>query len=324
MTFDPNIKKEDLKRWIEMAKHGKQEAALEEFIKLYVLRNAKIFARYLSSLMSKSLSLLSNKEIDEISILISSTVTGYKTALKSTYGNFIKNIYLDKVFKFLNITNPIVAKKIKNSTIKQFYKNIDGALAQTDRDVVKQIRKIQVDLIKRNKELEKIKSLKNVIEKEKQIMRKNLEKDLQKKNIDFFRMKDGEAFVRYKDGKLVNFEAYNEMATRTTTLNVEREAVEVNEKIEDHRTSEYFLRDERTLKTKPREICKHIMSKRFYGRALIAHDDSAATIFDIHTISSAREEGAMGPNCRHSIRALSESDYARIARILYIAENEAV
>lgn len=324
MTFDPNIKKEDLKRWVEMAKNGKQDIALEEFIKLYILSNARKFANYLSTLMSKSLSILSRKEVDEISIQISSATTGYKAALKSVYRQFVGNVYLDKVFKLLKINNPIVVTKIKKHTINQFYKNIDGALAQTDRDIVSQIRKIQVDLIKRNKDLEKINSLKNVIEKEKRIMIQNLDKELKKKNIEFFKMKDGQAYVRYRDGKLVNFEAYNDMATRTTTLNVERDAVEINEKIEDHRISEYYLRDERTLKTKPREVCRHIMSKRFYGKALIAHDDSAAGIFGIRTIDGARGEGAMGPNCRHSIRPLSESDYARIARILYLSENEAM
>jgi hypothetical protein len=322
--FDPHIKKRDLDRWQVMAASGKQEVALEQFIVLYNLSLSARYAKYLSDRMNDSLMVLNDKQIDDISIKISSATTGYKKAIKSVYREFVGNVYFDKVFKALNIKNPIVKRTIQNNTIKKFYQNIDGALSQTDRMVVSEIRKLQVDLIKHKRELSKIKDMAGLIDKERAAFRLDLEKQFEKKHIDFFKMKDDQAYVKYKDGKLVNFEAYNEMATRTTTLNVEREAVEINEKIEGRRVSEYVLRDNRTLKTKPREICKHIMARRFYGKALVAHDGAAAEVFGIQTIEGARAEGAMGPNCRHSIRPLPEKDYNRIDNILFYAEKQVV
>lgn len=306
-----------------MAASGNHEAAMEEFVLFNVAMSSR-YAKFVSDIMERVLNGITPKQVDDISIQISSATTGFKKAVKSTYREFVYNVYFDKVFKSLGIRNPIVKLTIQNNTLKKFYDNIDGALSQTNRDVVKEIRKVQVDIIKHSKDLARVKDMSGLIEKERAALRLKLEKQFEKRHIDFFKMKDNRAFVRYSDGKLINFEAYNEMATRTTTMNVEREAVEINEKIEGRRVSEYFVRDTRSVKSE-RDVCRRIMSRRYLGKyALIAHDSAAADLFGIMTVDAARDEGAFGPNCRHSMRALSDAVYNRIDKTLFWAERQVV
>jgi hypothetical protein len=323
ITFEDHIKPRDMARWKKMAAGGNQEAALEEFILFNVAMSGR-YAKFVSGLMERVLNGITPKQVDDISIQISSATTGFKKAAKSTYREFVGNVYFDKVFKTLGIRNPIVKRTIQNNTLKKFYENIDVALSQTDRMVVKEIRKLQTDLIRHSKDIARVKDMSGLIEKERAAIVTKLQKQFEKKHVDFFKMKDDHAFVKYSDGKLVNFEAYNEMATRTTTMNVEREAVEINEKIEGRRVSEYFMRDVRSVKSE-RDVCKRIMSRRYLGKyALIAHDDAAADVFGIMTVEAARAEGAFGPNCRHSMRPLSDAVYNRIDKTLFWAERQVV
>ncbi|GAF99243.1 unnamed protein product, partial [marine sediment metagenome] len=136
------------------------------------------------------------------------------------------------------------------------------------------------------------------------------------------KMKQGN-FVVYRDGSLHTLESYTDMATRTTLLNVDRTAVEVKSGASNRRVVEYYLRDKRSVKEK-RAVCNSIMHTKIKGIPMVALDQGAANVLGIRTIEQAKAEDghAFGPNCRHSIKPLSEAVYNEIEKVLFIAETE--
>jgi len=322
--FSNQVDPKDIEKYVKLAESGKLNAAVELFISKYILTIADRYAAFVSKQMARAENyFLPLKDWDDISISITSYTTGFYKSYTSLFGQFIKDVFTDKVFKLFGITSPFVRKTVKAETIKQFKELTRGALSQTNRTVKKTIRALQTNMIKNLKAIEKLKSVEGITQKEITKFQKDLEKKLIKKNIDFYNMKDNGQLIKYSNGRLMPLNAYSKMATRTTILNVERKAVEINDKMKKRRMSGYVLRDLRSADTE-RDICKHVLSKKFYGISLLAHDQAAADIFGVMTIEGARGSGAMGPNCRHSIVSLDETAYGRIDNILYFSENQVV
>lgn len=304
--------------------------ALDEFLKDYILVFSSRYSEFLKEQLDIAAEIISDKEMSLLEMRISSSTIAYKEAQKSIYEQFMREVYGDVSLSELNIKSPIVRESIKNMAINAFNERIEKTLAQTNTDILAVIRDFQRDLIQTEHKKNMIKYISDIKTDEIEAMKEKLNKELFDRNKDFFSMKDDGQFVRYSDGKLVPFETYEEMATRTTTLNVQRDAVQINEAMNERRISEYVLLDNRPLKvdkkgrTHPREICKEIMATKYYGVSLIAHDKNAADLYGIYTIDEAKELGAMGPNCRHGIASLPDDIYAHIDNTLYFAENEVV
>ena len=224
------------------------------------------------------------------------------------------------------VANPKIANKgevprIKKNIINLFNKNIEGALLGTPREIVTTIRSLQKDILKIRNVITDAEKLGELTAREMAKFKSSLFKKLKNNNPKYYNMLENNQYIKYSDGKMVTLDAYNEMATRTTILNIERDGVEAQEIKNERRISGYMLRDERTV-IKARETCKRILNKKYMGHALLAHDSGAAEIFGCWTIDEARAAGAMGPNCRHSLYALPEEIYNTIDRVLFLSENE--
>jgi len=312
------ISAKDLKRYRALAAINAQDA-LDAFMRDYIVYFSAKYTEYVRGKMSLAVDVLDSQTLNNIGISISSSSVAFKTAQKKVYEEFINKIYGDAAMLEMKITNPAVVEAIKSNTINTFNTLIDGALQKTNNDILTTIRKYQRELIVERNKLVAAKNA-GATKAELDAMKEMSERLLFKNNKDFFSMTNDGNFVRYSDGRLVNFDAYNEMATRTTTLNVQRDAVEMEQAMKGERVSAYVLLDNRPLKTgKGREVCKHILANKWHGVALIAHDAEAAETFGIMTIAQAKAQGAMGPNCRHGIRPLSKGLSNMVDNILYFA-----
>jgi hypothetical protein len=324
--FDDEMGDDVIDYYKEIAASGSAQEALDVFMSDYILTFSARFSDFVKAQMIKATDIINPTEFGKISMSVSSATVAFKEAQKKVYTDFINKVYGDAATLELNVTNPAVIEAIKNNTVITFNSLIDGALQGTHVDVIDTIRNYQYDLIEGSNKITTAEKFLNFGTDEIQSMKDQLNSDLASDHSDFFSMSEDGNFVRYSDGKLVNFDDYNEMATRTTTLNVQRDAVEMQQALDGERISEYVILDDRPLKTDkkgrthPREICQEIMGNKWNGAALIAHDDDAAETFGIYTIDEAKELGAMGPNCRHGIQPLSEDLSIEVENILYFPE----
>lgn len=302
------------------------EAVMEYFLNTYVLTMAQRYADFLADKMKEAASGVMDKAAQrKVFMEISSAQTGFKTAYKNIYNQFINNIYGDSVLKDLGVESPLVIETIKKNTLKTFNNLTSTALAKTDTTIKNEIRKLQRDLIAAEKKLQKYKDLTPKLDQNVNAFRARLMENVWTKNAVYREMMDGKKFIVYSNGAKHGIEEYSEMSIRTTTLNIERDAVEMAEKLEGRRVSMYYLRDNRALKTgKPRPICAHVLSRKFFGASIVAHDTAAAQTLGCLTVEQVRAKGGMCPNCRHSISTLPPEIYNRIDKILFFAENEII
>ena len=325
INFD-DIDPDDIEMYISAAYLDGAQAALDLFMADYIKPYAAQYAQYLQEQMAKSTDVLAPDAFSSISMSITSSTIAFKENQKAIYENFIRNVYGDAAAFEMNVTNPAVIEAIKTNTIATFNELIDNSLQGTASDVLATIRQYQYDLINQTNIIASSEKFLGVSGDDLQALKDNADDILADNNTDFFNMLDNGNFVRYSDGKLVNMEDYNEMATRTTALNVHRDAVEMQQAMDGERISEYLLIDDRPLKTDkkghthPREICQEIMAQKWQGVSLIAHDAAAAEAFGIYTIDEAKDLGAMGPNCRHGIQPLDEELSNMVDNILYVAD----
>lgn len=328
--FDDQLSEDDIQYYAEIAAAGTAQDALDAFMSDFILAYSGRYSEYVRAQMAKATEMLTAKDISDISLSVSSATVAFKEAQKKIYADFINNVYGDVAMMELNVTNPMVIEAIKNNTIVTFNNLIDGALQGTNQDVLETIRNFQYDLIEGTNKITTAEKFLGIGPDELQVMKEEFENTLRQDHSEFYSMSEDGNFVRYSDGKLVNFDDYNEMATRTTTLNVQRDAVQAQEIMDEHRVSEYLLVDNRPLKvdkkgrTHPREICQEILQDKLFGVAMVAHDQEAADLLGIYTLDEAKEEGALGPNCRHGIQPLDDETYTHIDNILYFGEAEAV
>jgi hypothetical protein len=328
--FTDKIHQDDLDYYELLALDGQQSKALDLFIRDYVMPLSAMYTGFISDQMEKATSVLEKKALDKLQMSISSRTVQFKEASKSIYAKFIKNVYGDAALEALSITSPAVKESIKGMTVDTFNELIDGALSKTAVEVRTAIRELQYDLIKAEREIENAQKTAGTLDQSVSEFKQSIMDNLWKtdRGQEYQAMMEDGNLVRYSNGALMPFDSYNEMATRTTTLNVQREGVQVQEAINQHRLSEYLLIDDRPLKTDkkggthPREICQEILNNKWEGVALIAHDQEAADTFGCYTIEEAKDAGAMGPNCRHGIAPLDDDLYTQIDNILYFAENE--
>lgn len=319
MNFIKNISTAD-RRYIEyLVSDGRLNDAIDLFLKNYLLPAGEAYAAYLAQSFPRVLKPMTEQQIGNLEMRITSTTAAFEEAVTKQFAKFMGE-FIDPMLDNIGITSPVVAAGIKKNTVDLFNRQIYRALSQTDHTIRTGIRDIQKRLIQDKRLITDYASTSGVLAKDVAKFKVDLFKKMQTDHSEIFKtMQDGK-FITYSDGKKVGFDTYAEMATRTTALNVERNAVEINERIQGTRVSEFYKADNRTVK-EPRPVCRHIMSNTFYGVSIVAHDGAAAEVLGCMTLDNARSEGAFGPNCRHSIRPLSEETYIKIFNILYVAES---
>jgi len=322
IMFSPEIAEDDITEYSALVESGNADEALESFLESYIVPMSQRFSTFLQNRVSLAGDLLTAAKEKKIKIEISSAMTGFKDAYTNIYSQFVNDIYGDAVMTSLDVTSPQVREFIKKDTIAKFIENTEQRLAETDIKIRTTIREMQQELIRNERDLTKFENMAGVLDSDVAAFKEELYARLQERVPDFYKMAEDGNFIEYSDGTMVGIDTYNEMATRTTVLNVERNSVMMQDAMDGNRIAVYYLRDDRPVK-KEREICQEILADEFYGESLIAYDEDAASLFDIWTVDEAMAEGAMGVNCRHSVRQLSEENQNRVDSLLFLAESEA-
>ena len=137
-------------------------------------------------------------------------------------------------------------------------------MSSTEQNVLSYVRKLQREMIKNNLNIEKLKKmdvLDEVILAEKKGFKNNMIKkfpELEKMLDEGKVLKskpwvDKGGSVRYRTYTL---DEYNEFATRQTIMNMDRTCAQEDALQNEERVVEFYLRDNRTLKTRPFPECQ--------------------------------------------------------------------
>lgn len=316
------ISKKDIQKITKLFEDGKDLQAEDFFIAKYILKPAQKLQGFIKSSIARATSrILTQKEMNSLTIRMSNTIGAYDTSLRGLYTQY-SNMFSKYVFNKTGVTSPFVKGTIKKNSIELFKTNIKGALSRTNSEFLNNVRKFQTDLIKAQQKIDRAVDVGQILKKDAHIQFEKQLRSITKLNKKLGNMKQGK-FITYRDGSMHSLTSYNEMAVRTTVLNVDRTAVEVKSGVSGRRVVEYYLRDKRSVKEK-RAVCNSIMHTKIKGIPMIALDQGAADILGIRTLEQAKQEDgkAFGPNCRHSIKPLPAAVYNEIEKVLFLSETE--
>jgi hypothetical protein len=316
------ITKKDQDKITKLFEDGKDLQAENFFVRKYITAPAKKMQGFVSGVMERVQDkILSQKQMQSLTITVSNTMSAYDVQIRSLYNQY-SNMFAKYLFQKYNITTPFVKQTVRRASIATFNASVKGALSQTNTQMLTSIRKYQTDLIKARQRIDTAADVGRILKKDVAAAYNKAIAEVNKINPAIGKMKQGN-FVVYRDGSLHTLESYTDMATRTTLLNVDRTSVEVKSGAANRRVVEYYLRDKRAVKEK-RAVCNSIMHTRIKGIPMVALDQGAADVLGIRTLEQAKQEDgkAFGPNCRHSIKPLSQAVYNEIEKVLFIAEAE--
>lgn len=316
------ITKKDEQKITSLLEDGKDLEAEDLFLAKYILAPARKLQEFVKSVIGKvEGKILSKSEMDNLTLTVSNTISEYRSTMNSLFSQYA-SLYSKIIYKTTGITSPLVKSTIKNATLDNFKIAIDGALSQTNTQLLSSIRKYQFDLITARQKIDRAVEVGEILKKDVIGAYNDAVKNVNKINPALAKIKQGN-FVVYRDGSLHSLESYSEMATRTTILNVERTSVEVKSAAVGRRVVEFYLRDRRRVKSE-RSVCKSILGTTIKGISMLALDSGAAEVLGIRTLQQAKTEDgkSFGPNCRHSIRPLPDEIYNEIEKLLFVAESE--
>ena len=295
---------------------GKGQEAIDAFIDKYMtdpieLYNAEM-QRYLFYAQSGEMA-QENRSRMERSISALSFSLG--ALLTQNFQEFTVDVYGPVIFADANITKLKVQRMILQETMQQYETSIIGAMSRTQAEVLNAVRTMQREMITFNQYISNRRFVGARLDQEVTLFRSQLKI----KYPQYYKSMENGKFFRNRRGAYYKLEDYNEMATRTTILNVDRTSVEVQSRIRGDKVVEYYLRDNRPLKTgEQRVICKTILRNKILGKSLLALDNETANILGIMTIETAKgtPDYAMGPNCRHSFKRVSRRFKSRIDALI--------
>lgn len=297
-----NVSEKDLERYTKLIEQGKQDEAIDEFIAKYVNPYVESYQITLQDYISQAeKGQLSTEDQNKLEESIGILTVAISTLLTSNFNSFI-DVLAPSVFEDNDIVSAKLKKAILEQTLGQFEQLTQGAMLETQTNVLNYVRTLQKEMIIENQLIASQgfvdQALMNEIERFKDSLRA--------KYPDLYKALDNGQILKSKldaDGNYINYklDKYSEMSIRTTLLNVDRTAVEVTATIEGAEVVEYYKRDNRTVK-EPRIICINILGNKTQGKSLLALTPEAAQKYGIMTLAEARGQGAMGPHCRHSIK----------------------
>ena len=318
------ISKIDRNIMITLIQSGRDEEAFQYLYSKYIQPNTQELTQAIQRQMRLGLNtILTEVEINRITLTITSQVQATNTAVESVFTSFTKEIYTPRLFKRIRVTNPLIRDNIVNQTLAEFANKTRGALSMTNSDVLSAIRTYQRDLIKANLKISSKENIPGVLNTEVNKFKRQMETWLRKNNPDFFKQLDEGKFIRSRplpDGTVKHYKLneYSEMSVRTTLMNVQRTSVEVASLAEGARVVGYDLIDNRPLKGEEREICQEILGNKVHGESILALDDEVAKVLGIMTVDEAKSLGAMGVNCRHGLIQLDTEYLVQVEKVLML------
>lgn len=298
------ITDKDLKYYIRQIEAGNVSQVIDEFTEKYIVEPIDLYsAEMVGNLDTATRGVLDS---DQKTTMLKNVV--YGSAITATLLNKNFQTFMRKAYR--SVTEIIPSIKVQNTildeTIKQFYELTNNSFNNARSKILNDIRSMQTEMIVQNQRIRNLDLVGKTLDSE----MKAFSKQLKFRHPDVFtQINNGDIFTIVK-GRKYKLSYYNEMATQTTLMNVDRKSVEVEAKLTKRppglNVVEYYIRDVRKLKTEPREICQHILSKKSFNRSLLAVDEATASKLGIQTIDQARTSGAMGVLCRHSIKSVNK------------------
>jgi hypothetical protein len=303
------------------------EQIINQFMGDYVSKMNKHLTTMIQDILNTAISTeMLNSEVRNAENVFVFSSSVYERTLKANYA-IVADMVAGKCVDLIH-GKPKVQKMLTDNLISQFNTRIEGAMANTRADVLNYIRKLQREMILKNRQLMQMASqgmFEGAIETEKILFEKNLlkkfpqlEKMLKEGKVLKSRSwVDDKGVERFRTYTL---EEYTEMSVSETLKNVDRDAVEYSAKYMNEPVVEFYLRDHRHVED-PNEACAHIMNKKLWGMSLLATSESAARVLGIWSIDKARAEHSLeiARHCRHSIRRCSDEVLNKINKLLNIS-----
>ena len=324
------VSSKDMKMYKKILKGtgvDKEQKVVDHFMKKYVYPTNTVFGNAVKSVMTDLLSLdTTAKQFTDATIGFKATSKKYKQILKDNYER-VAPLILDAFFKKNNIVNFQLRKQLRDDVFAEFNSFIKGAMSQTDTAVLSDIRKIQREIIQNTLKTKKLKGIPNLnkfIEKEKRDFKKKM-------------LKKYPSIAEKTEGKLLKsrpwtdkagntrtmsytLDNYTNMSIEASIMNTETTAGVIDAEQHGDRVVQYYLANNRVLKTGPFPYCQEILRNQIKGKAILALDEEAASILGIPTVATARANGALDRRrrCRHAVKRITDKNYINtINKLLY-------
>lgn len=288
----------------ELHETGRDQIALDDFIETYIMAVAVFYQKrirfYLNQAWQEELTL---KDLNKLLTKVSTMTIKTTTELLKNFEKFLL-IYAGWIFEQLDIETMKLRRVILQATLEQFKALAEGAMSRTNQQILNHIRKMQKEIIVSNQKFRRHKYSGKRLNSEVA----NFKKGLRKTFPEYFQAMEEGKILTYSNGRKVTLDHYADLSVRTTILNVDRTSVEVNADVKGMSVLEFYLRDNRKLKTGiERPICKKILASKINGKSLVALDGATAKRLGIVTLQEAKMQGSGGPWCRHAWRPVSQS-----------------
>jgi hypothetical protein len=297
------VSQRDLARYRALISAGEWEDAISDFLERYVSPYAEDYERKLVDyIQTASQGELSPADLRKTEESVTELSVALAVLLAAQYDDFVRQSVAASVFSARQIAATKVRDAILRSTIGQFQSLTRGAMARTEFLTLESIRNLQTEMVIENQRIGRMRLAGEAQRAEIAQFRRLL----RERHPQIFSDMEAGRVLKDRRGRPYKLSDYVEMSVRTTTLNVERTAVEISEKLRGAKIVEYVLSDPRAAK-EPREICAHYLASKTSGKSLMALDAETGKLLGIPTIGQARAAGAMGPNCRHGLRPVSNT-----------------
>jgi len=304
---DYKVSEKDLLYYKKLIDQGDDEQAVDEFLAKYVDPYVEDYQQTLQVYIKQSSQgQLPEADKSGMERSIALLTVGITALLLQNFNDFSSRVISPPVFD----QNKIVTKKLKDAilaeTISQFEELTRNTMLETQTNVLSYIRTLQKEMIIENQKIVSLGLKEDALASEIAKFKANLRTKFP--NL-YKAMENGQILKSsiQKNGQVRNFQlsSFVKESVRTTLLNIERTAVEVDADLSGDQVVEYRQLDTRTVK-QPREICIHILGNKINGKSLLALNNETANRLGIMTLATAKSEGAMGPHCRHGVLRVSE------------------
>jgi hypothetical protein len=326
-----SITAKDKARYTDIIGKASTFDEIEQVINLFMKDYVKSMNADLTNLIADTLNIalsseLMNRELASVENTFIFSNNAYENTLKANYA-VIADMISAGASDIIG-SNPKVQKMITDKLITEFNARIEGAMANTRADVLNYTRKLQREMIIRNRQLAQMGefgSMEGAIAQEKLMFEQNmlkrfpqLEKMLKDgrvlKSRTFLNSAGNETYKTY------TLDDYTEMSVSETLKNVDRDAVEFTAKYMNEPVVEFYLRDHRNVED-PNTACEHIMQTTLWGVPLLATSQHVANLLKIWSLDKAKSEHSLeiSRHCRHSIKRASDEIINKVNKLVNIA-----
>src|SRR4030042_1091985 len=188
MIYNVKIDPDDVEKYRKLIKAGSTDEAITDFIKKYIAYVTAQYADFLYEQIKKAQSVLTGKQMTDISIKIGGATASYTKGLGNLFEQFMVKVYNSDTFRALAIKTPAVQRAIKKNIINLFNKNIEGALLGTPREIVTTIRSLQKDILKIRNVITDAEKLGELTAREMAKFKSSLFKKLKNNNPKYYNM----------------------------------------------------------------------------------------------------------------------------------------